>query len=123
MRLKSRNEALVGALAFCRGYFGLIPQLQAAVLLKFFSRNHTPRKFAAVAVLMERGAEGPSYVTPLQSRCINTLPEAFLRVLSLAQSGPTLMTGISPAAWVGQIAIVSVQGPAGFRPLGNHHGS
>ena len=53
------RRSLSAAHQYCIEHFGLIPNLQAAMLFKFFSRHPTTCRFAAVAVLYRRAATGP----------------------------------------------------------------
>ena len=55
--LERRN--LSTAHQYCIEHFGLMPNLRAVMLFKFFSLHPTTRREAAVAVLYRRAAIGP----------------------------------------------------------------
>ena len=63
--LERRN--LSTAHQYCIEHFGLMQNLRAVMLFKFFSRHPTTRREAAVAVLYRRAAIGPSWQTPCDS--------------------------------------------------------
>jgi hypothetical protein len=115
------RRGLCAAHKYCTEHFKLIPSLNVALLFKFFSRRPGTRRFAAVAVVYRRTADGPivsdavSFGScPLPSsadvpneiaRVLRILPDAPCPCPSFSEENPTLsvpselLLGPSLAKW------------------------